>query len=54
MLILDDHTVKTAELDWQTNTVKATTPIVTIPADVQSDVVPSTGDAADDHLPGRH
>lgn len=48
VLILDDHTVKTAELDWQTNTVKATTPIVTIPADVQSDVVPSTGDAADD------
>ncbi len=48
VLILDDHTVKTAELDWQTNAVKATTPIVTIPADVQSDVVPSTGDAADD------
>ena len=48
VLILDDDSVKTAELDWQTNTVKATTPIVTIPADVQSDVVPSTGDAADD------
>lgn len=48
VLILDDHSVKTAELNWQTNTVKATTPIITIPADVQSDVVPSTGDAADD------
>ena len=48
VLILDDHTVKTAELNWQTNTVKAITPIITIPADVQSDVVPSTGDAADD------
>ncbi|MFC3901509.1 3-phytase [Acinetobacter marinus] len=48
VLILDDHTVKTAELNWQTNAVKATTPIGTIPADVQSDVVPSTGDAADD------
>nr|WP_298891581.1 phytase [uncultured Acinetobacter sp.] len=48
VLILDDHSVKTAELNWQTNTVKTTTPIITIPADVQSDVVPSTGDAADD------
>lgn len=48
LLILDDKTAKTTELEWPTQANQRTTNIVTIPAEVQTEGVPSTGDAADD------
>ena len=48
LLILDDKTAKTTELEWPTQATQRTTNIVTIPAEVQTEGVPSTGDAADD------
>lgn len=48
LLILDDKTAKTTELEWPTQATQHTANIVTIPAEVQTEGVPSTGDAADD------
>ena len=48
LLILDDKTAKTTELEWPTQATQRTANIVTIPAEVQTEGVPSTGDAADD------
>lgn len=48
LLILDDKTVKTADVEWQTQVLAKTENIITIPAEVQTEGVPSTGDAADD------
>jgi len=48
LLILDDKTIKTAQLEWQTQVLAKTENIITIPAEVQTESVPSTGDAADD------
>ncbi|MCG9494171.1 phytase [Acinetobacter pittii] len=48
LLILDDKTIKTAQLEWQTQVLAKTENIITIPAEVETESVPSTGDAADD------
>ena len=48
LLILDDKTVKTADVEWQTQVLAKTENIISIPAEVQTEGVPSTGDAADD------
>lgn len=48
LLILDDKTVKAADVEWETQTQTKAQSIITIPAEVQTEGVPSTGDAADD------
>lgn len=48
LLILDGKKVKTADVEWQTQVITKSENIITIPAEVQTEVVPSTGDAADD------
>jgi len=48
LLILDDKTVKVTDVEWETQTQTKAQNIITIPAEVQTEGVPSTGDAADD------
>ncbi|MFV5360022.1 phytase [Acinetobacter oleivorans] len=48
LLILNDKTIKTAQVAWQTQVGSKTENIITIPAEVETEGVPSTGDAADD------
>ena len=48
LLILDDKTVKVTEAEWETQANTKSKNIITIPAEVQTEGVPSTGDAADD------
>lgn len=48
LLILDDKTVKATEIEWSTQSSTKAKNIISIPAEVQTEGVPSTGDAADD------
>ena len=48
LLILDDKSIKMANIDWATEKQTEQKNIVTIAVETQTDVVPSTGDAADD------
>lgn len=47
-LLLVDGEIKMLDLDWTTQKLPSTQTVLTLPADVETDLVPNSGDAADD------